>query len=605
MSIESSLGVDVQAHPGRLRSLWGRWDALMAAVVASVSGRGSAGLRPWHRSVVTARGVLTALALVGTAMLEVGTSLAQSQGEAAAAEPKLRVAVTELRNEAELGNSEVAYLTDQVRNQASIVLPKSAFAVITKESMQMLLPPDKFKQACSGSQCEVEVGRTMGAQYIISGEVIKFGGSLRVNLKVHACVSGEFLGLDTARGTLDELEEAIKISAANAMDKVLKSANFKVASSNNSNDNGQPGVLPAQRTVIKFLSNPEGAMVLDGNVVLCQGTPCSKALSVGVHRITMQKERYLPRTEVYTVSPPGASLETPRVPVNWTLSPRFGWLSVYSEPAGLAVRLDGEVIGETPIARRETDPGGYLIELGDARYLPSSERIVVESNSERAVNLRAVAREGLIDVSAVDERENDLDAEVFVDDVPFGPVPAQYRLIVGRHSLTVRYGGMDWQGEVEVSERQVATVRATFRLGSGGFQYQADVKPPVDNGTLNRLGQNHSTKDVLVRDGLMWLRVDNGREVNADQAIVYAGDCTAGGFSDWRLPTIEELRTLYEPTSKNHVISGMDLKACSVWSADRPRSGVCHAYDFCSGKTRTDDRAFRSIHRVLLVRVDR
>ena len=116
------------------------------------------------------------------------------------AAPVLRVAVVELRNGAGLSQDEASYLTDQVRTQASAALPGERFLVMTRESIVALLPLGKTLADCAKQQCEVEVGRTIGADYIVTGEVLKFDDELRLNLKVHYCGSGAFLGSEIARG---------------------------------------------------------------------------------------------------------------------------------------------------------------------------------------------------------------------------------------------------------------------------------------------------------------------------------------------------------------------------------------------------------------------
>jgi TolB-like protein len=119
---------------------------------------------------------------------------------AAADSRKVMVAVVELRNEAELRPSEIAYLTDLARSQARQALPGERFLVMTRESIVALLPPGKTLADCAKGQCEVEVGRTIGADYIVTGEVLRFGESMRLNLKVHACQSGDFLGSESMKG---------------------------------------------------------------------------------------------------------------------------------------------------------------------------------------------------------------------------------------------------------------------------------------------------------------------------------------------------------------------------------------------------------------------
>ncbi|MGO8932808.1 MAG: DUF1566 domain-containing protein [Terracidiphilus sp.] len=46
---------------------------------------------------------------------------------------------------------------------------------------------------------------------------------------------------------------------------------------------------------------------------------------------------------------------------------------------------------------------------------------------------------------------------------------------------------------------------------------------------------------------LVWTRTDNGENVNRYQASDYCRDLGYKGYSNWRLPTIDELETIYEP----------------------------------------------------------
>ena len=48
--------------------------------------------------------------------------------------------------------------------------------------------------------------------------------------------------------------------------------------------------------------------------------------------------------------------------------------------------------------------------------------------------------------------------------------------------------------------------------------------------------------------GLMWARKDNGSDVNWNQASDYCSKLQLAGYNDWRLPTIEELQGIYDPS---------------------------------------------------------
>ncbi len=53
------------------------------------------------------------------------------------------------------------------------------------------------------------------------------------------------------------------------------------------------------------------------------------------------------------------------------------------------------------------------------------------------------------------------------------------------------------------------------------------------------------------KTGLMWASYDNGMQISWYAAKQYRVDFALGGYDDWRLPSIEELQTLYKINQSN------------------------------------------------------
>ncbi len=49
--------------------------------------------------------------------------------------------------------------------------------------------------------------------------------------------------------------------------------------------------------------------------------------------------------------------------------------------------------------------------------------------------------------------------------------------------------------------------------------------------------------------GLMWAKKDNGSDVNWNQASDYCTKLQLASYNDWRLPTVEELEGIYDPSA--------------------------------------------------------
>lgn len=144
-------------------------------------------------------------------MRVVMASLALLWAAAAGAAPR-RIAVLELHNPAGLEAPEAAYLTDQVRG-AALGLPPDRFLVLTRENVLELLPPGTDLADCVGA-CEVETGRNLGADFVVTGDVLRFGGELRVALKLHDTKDAKLLAQQEAKArAVADLEAPVRDAA--------------------------------------------------------------------------------------------------------------------------------------------------------------------------------------------------------------------------------------------------------------------------------------------------------------------------------------------------------------------------------------------------------
>ena len=124
-----------------------------------------------------------------------------------------RIAILELSNRTkqQVSLEEINFLTNEMRRVAGY-LPSADFLVMTKESIEVLIDPSQSIEDCVGV-CEVETGRLLGADWILTGEVIRFGRSLRVSIKLHETKSGQYLAGESLKGKeVEDLEVPIQQS---------------------------------------------------------------------------------------------------------------------------------------------------------------------------------------------------------------------------------------------------------------------------------------------------------------------------------------------------------------------------------------------------------
>ena len=202
--------------------------------------------------------------------------------------------------------------------------------------------------------------------------------------------------------------------------------------------------------------------------------------------------------------------------------------TVYSEPAELAVTVNGEASGTTPLAAVELDPGVYEVLVTDLRYHDAGERISLAAGEKKTVSVTLKPKQGGLKVSAVDRRGNELVAKVSVDGKPVGETPWAGKVMVGERRVRVGAGGASWEQTVTVRLRQVENLEAALDVSA---------RPRV----VRSGGSEGSLDEVVVQeratgDGEQALLFYLGLSM-ADGVVFAAGSSTrsavSGALSTW------------------------------------------------------------------------
>jgi hypothetical protein len=124
------------------------------------------------------------------------TLLAISLFAAAYSRAITTVAVLEIvpKSEIDVSITEMRHLTDELRRQAVLALPNDDYAILTRDNMLALMPPDEEEAECLAEGCAVDIGRAIGAEYISQGSIGSFGGELSVSVELYETMSGKLLG---------------------------------------------------------------------------------------------------------------------------------------------------------------------------------------------------------------------------------------------------------------------------------------------------------------------------------------------------------------------------------------------------------------------------
>jgi hypothetical protein len=125
-----------------------------------------------------------------------------------------KLAVLDFQNSAkDLTTDNVRYFADVVRGATLKSAPQ--VEVITRENLLVLLQATGKDAAQCEGECEVDTGRRIGADDVISGEVLKVGSRYKISLKLHETRDGRLLSTSVASGkTIDELDENLQSAAS-------------------------------------------------------------------------------------------------------------------------------------------------------------------------------------------------------------------------------------------------------------------------------------------------------------------------------------------------------------------------------------------------------
>lgn len=139
------------------------------------------------------------------------TSAADAQGMLAKG---TKLAVLEFKNHAkEMPLANVRYFGNLVRGAALLVAP--SVDVMTEENLVALLTATGKDLASCEGECEVDTGRRIGADAVVSGELLRLGDEYRLTLHLYDTRTGKLLNAQLASGkSVDDMDQASNEAAS-------------------------------------------------------------------------------------------------------------------------------------------------------------------------------------------------------------------------------------------------------------------------------------------------------------------------------------------------------------------------------------------------------
>jgi TolB-like protein len=103
--------------------------------------------------------------------------------------------------------SDLAYLTDRLRETAVNILPKQRYGVMTTESIVAFLgSQERAQKECREASCLADLGRKVNADYVAQARIGRFNEKLTIKTELYNSKSGNLIGSFTGSSqNIDDL----------------------------------------------------------------------------------------------------------------------------------------------------------------------------------------------------------------------------------------------------------------------------------------------------------------------------------------------------------------------------------------------------------------
>ena len=283
-------------------------------------------------------------------------------------------------------------------------------------------------------------------------------------------------------------------------------------------------------------STPTGATVMVDGVVK-GSAPCSLQLESGEHFVQVMHEGYISYAQNVTITD-GKSLSLPA-----TLKANFSQVRLKAPHAHSEIWLGGKLLGRGTWSGR-LNAGTYSVEIRTEGYETATQNIEVEADTPRTYTLTGShAIYGVLKVTS-----SPMGATVKLDGKVLGTTPyMSNEVLVGNRTLELEMKGYNpYKKEIAIQKGKICEVVAVL-----------SNEPVYKVGDLYRRGNKVGVIFEVDATGKKGKILDLGffspyDDYGSSRALDIINE-TYG--KDWRLPTINELKTIYNnKSSLSHVV---------------------------------------------------
>ena len=366
------------------------------------------------------------------------------------------------------------------------MIASNRFVVIAKDKREKILEEMKFQTssgACDDAQCAVEIGKMVGADHLMFGEIIDLGGLYQINIKIVDMESAEVSQKVTREvtGNVGKLLDEIGDASREIVRRIATSGQTQYTTTS------QQGGLAAdvEKTYgnLDITTEPAGANILLDGVNQDITPNLIERIESGPHNLVLVYPGYETLQKRVMVE------DGKTITISEYLIPKTGSLSILSNPIGSTVYLDESLKGKTPLDINELLVKDYMIRLELEDYETVESRITVQYNQNTTQKYDLNPLPGILSIiSFPPEVKVNVRSKRFVTNQS-GMVSVT--LPVGRHTIQLTKKGYEpTEKVIRISANDNQTLDVSLTKIPAGVSSNPD---------MGFLSVNTSTRDAKVK----------------------------------------------------------------------------------------------------------
>jgi len=391
------------------------------------------------------------------------------------------LAVLDIRAGANLPQGLDLDLLGQILREEAV--KATGYRVMTRENIFAILQDKGIDLSkCADMECEVQYGRILQADKLLSGKLTLVGTTYYLSLNLYdtpTAAIDKSLTRDCKGCDFSQLLSVVRDSAKELFGAATAPGGLALPFP-------EEGVAAGPKGGLYIKTEPPGAsIVINGNEMKGSTPMTLSDIPVGTYTIESTKGTYSGAARVRVKADEFASIKIVMEPIK-------ARITIVTDPPEAEVLLDGNPIGTSPLTASDVPAGEHTLEARLSGYLPTTQKINVEKVEQKA----SIA---LIRGAGITVNSDPTGALVYIDNDYKGTTPLTEALAPGRHKVMVKMDDyVEWERDIVLAMKGAvidAKLKPTFGL------IRLTTKPPGLTAYVDEKNMGVTPVEVKVRSG--------------------------------------------------------------------------------------------------------